>query len=107
MEDYTKLSATLQGELIERGQLCPVELCETFLEKIHNNPDSDSIFSEILEQTALNEAKASRERAKLSNRLSKLDGVCMSWKDLFEMNFRVSKKGAKDQLTSLEKNQEY
>ena len=47
MEDYTKLSATLQGELIERGQLCPVELCETFLEKIHNNPDSDSIFSEI------------------------------------------------------------
>ena len=85
MKDYTKISATLQGELIERGQLCPVELCETFLEKIHNNPDSDSIFSEILEQTALNEAKASRERAKLSNRLSKLDGVCMSWKDLFEM----------------------
>ena len=82
MTDYTNISATLQGKLINDGKLCPVDLFESYSEKITNNSDSEFIFSEILEESARDEAKASRKRAKNNNRLSKLDGICISWKDL-------------------------
>ena len=48
MKDYTNISATLQGKLIGELKLCPVDLFESYIDKIDNTPDKDLIFSEIL-----------------------------------------------------------
>ncbi len=95
MNDYTNISATLQGKLINGGKLCPVDLFESYIEKINNNSDSEFIFSEMLEDSGRDEAKASRKRAKNNNRLSKLDGICISWKDLFEIQNHETMAGSK------------
>ena len=42
-------------------------------------------YSTVTSQLALDQAKESRERAKLGTRLSSLDGVPISWKDLFDI----------------------
>lgn len=94
MQDYTIIPASLQGKLIGEGILCPVDLCEAYIEKINSCLDSDKIFTEILEKSALEEAKASRVRANKGTRLSKLDGICLSWKDLFEMQNRKTLAGS-------------
>ena len=95
MKDYTNISATLQGKLIGECKLCPVDLFESYIDKINNTPDRELIFSEILKESALEEAKASKKRAENDVRLSKLDGVCLSWKDLFQIKNHETQAGSR------------
>ena len=94
MTDYTNISASLQGKLIGEGKLCPVELCESYLDKIKNTETSKLIFSEIMETSARNEAIAAKKRSVKGTRLSDLDGICLSWKDLFEIKNHETNAGS-------------
>ncbi len=72
------------GRGIGMGQIDPVELTETFLTAIAAHPHRDRIYARVTETRARAEAEAAQERAKLGLRRSLLDGVPISWKDLFD-----------------------
>ncbi|MCC7321126.1 MAG: amidase [Rubellimicrobium sp.] len=72
------------GEAIGRGELDPVWLTEDYLAAIRAHPSGDRIYARLTETRALAEAEAARVRARAGLRLSPLDGVPVSWKDLFD-----------------------
>lgn len=77
---------------LEKGSLCPVELVE---ESFANIQSSDpAIFTELLEERALKEAHASRQRRREGNPLSQWDGIPIAWKDLFDIEGRVTTAGS-------------
>ncbi len=94
MEKILKLTATEIGNRISAGKICPVEITEAYLDKIDSYPHSDSIFTEVMNESALTEACESRIRAKNNNRLSVLDGVCISWKDLCDTSGIATEAGS-------------
>lgn len=72
------------GREIGNGHLDPVELTEGFLEAAENHEFGDRIYARLTRKRALAEAEAARKRAKSGHRLGVLDGVPISWKDLFD-----------------------
>ena len=72
------------GQEIAEGKLNPVELAEETLEKIEAHSDKDRIFARVTFDRAIREAHASYKRQKGGDLLSLLDGVPISWKDLFD-----------------------
>ncbi|MBS0563305.1 MAG: amidase [Proteobacteria bacterium] len=77
-------SAAEIGRAIGRGEVSPLWLAEDYLAAIHAHPDADRIYARLTESRALAEAAAAERRAKAGQRLSPLDGVPVSWKDLFD-----------------------
>ena len=84
MEDWLKASAADLGRDIEKGKIDPVELTEAHLSAIEKHPFADRIYARLTETRARAEAKAAADRAKRGLRRSPLDGVPISWKDLFD-----------------------
>ncbi|WP_293575416.1 amidase [Phaeobacter sp.] len=84
MRDWLQQSAADLGRGIAAGDVCPVALTECYLEAIDAHPLRDRIYSSVTHDRALAEAKAAKQRAALGQRLSPLDGVPISWKDLFD-----------------------
>ena len=84
MEKIFNLTATEIGAAIAEEKVCPIELTQGYIEKIKSHPDSGSIFTSVMEESALSQAKAARKRIQNGIRLSALDGVPISWKDLFD-----------------------
>ena len=82
--DWHKKSAAEQGRSIAAGELDPVGLAEGYLEAARENPLSSRIYARMTEDRALAEAMAARDRVKGGHRLGPLDGVPISWKDLFD-----------------------
>ena len=76
-------SAAEIGRAIEAGKACPVELTEATLDAIDRHPDGARIYSAVTRERARAEAMAARNRARAGLRRSPLDGVPISWKDLF------------------------
>ncbi len=85
MSDFNSLTASELGDLIGTGEIDPVELTEYFISQIELSPIGEKIYSTVTSQLALEQAKDSKIRAKLGRRLSSLDGVPISWKDLFDI----------------------
>ena len=83
-EEWRNTSAAALGRGIEAGEICPVELTEAFLDAIDAHPYRDRIFARTQRQQALDVAAAARGRARLGLRSGPLDGVPVSWKDLFD-----------------------
>lgn len=83
-EEWRNTSAAALGRGIEAGEICPVELTEAFLDAIDTHPYRDRIFARTQRQQALDVAAAARGRARLGLRRGPLDGVPVSWKDLFD-----------------------
>ena len=77
-------SASNLGNLISIGKLDPVELTELYLNAIKEEPLTERIYSIVTWDRARIEAKESSERMKSGMRKSILDGVPISWKDLFD-----------------------
>ena len=77
-------TAAQMGREINEDKLDPVELTESVFEKIHASGIKDDVFARLTEERALSEAEAARTRQKSGNRLGLLDGVPVSWKDLFD-----------------------
>ena len=81
---WLKMTACELGCGIGNGSISPVALVKTYLEAIRNHPLNNDIYARISSERALKEATAAEIRVKINNRLSLLDGVPISWKDLFD-----------------------
>jgi aspartyl-tRNA(Asn)/glutamyl-tRNA(Gln) amidotransferase subunit A len=81
---WFNLTACDIGREIEKGRLNPVELTEAWLEEIARHPHGPRIYARTTPARARAEAMAARDRAKAGLRRGPLDGVPLSWKDLFD-----------------------
>jgi aspartyl-tRNA(Asn)/glutamyl-tRNA(Gln) amidotransferase subunit A len=93
MEDWLTESAAELGRGIEAGRIDPVDLTETYLAAIGSHPFRDRIYARLTEERARAEARAASERARAGLRRSPLDGVPISWKDLFDTAGVVTEAG--------------
>ncbi|MFV1440059.1 MULTISPECIES: amidase [unclassified Phaeobacter] len=84
MQEWLTQTAADLGRGIEAGEICPVALTRTYLEAIDAHPKRDRIYTIVTHDRALAEAEAAKLRAAQGQRLSLLDGVPISWKDLFD-----------------------
>lgn len=83
-QNFSQMSASALGRSISQGSLDPVDVCEYFLEAIEKAEDK-TVFLEVTAERARAEALASRNRHKAGRSLGPLDGVPISWKDLFDV----------------------
>ena len=84
MESWSHMTAANLGRDIERGRINPVELTEHFLDAIAVHPLGPRIYARTTETRARGEAMGAAARAKSGLRRGPLDGVPLSWKDLFD-----------------------
>ena len=84
MQEWLWATAADLGRGIGSGEIDPVDLCEVYLAAIDAHPLRDRIYARVTHDRARAEAKAASDRAKAGQRLSALDGVPISWKDLFD-----------------------
>ncbi len=84
MDDWRWMTATALGQGIGIGSIDPVALTETFLSAIAAHPHRDRIYARVTSDRARTEAEAASARAKAGLRRGPLDGVPVSWKDLFD-----------------------
>ncbi|MCF6234625.1 MAG: amidase [Rhodobacteraceae bacterium] len=84
MQDWLNTSASDLGRAIDKGKIDPVELTQTYLTAIDAHPSTNRIYVRVTHDRAMAEAQAAQLRAKAGLRLSPLDGVPISWKDLFD-----------------------
>lgn len=84
MADWTTMSAADLGRGIGAGEIDPVALTETYLDAIRAHAFAPRIYARLTEDRALAEAEAARDRARLGLRRGVLDGVPVSWKDLYD-----------------------
>ncbi|MDT8345637.1 MAG: amidase family protein [Thermohalobaculum sp.] len=82
--DWRKMSAADLGRGIRACRIDPVELAETFLAAIGSHEHGARIYARLTSERAFGEALAARGRAQAGRGLGPLDGVPVSWKDLFD-----------------------
>ncbi|MDX8355105.1 amidase [Cognatiyoonia sp. IB215182] len=84
MQDWRWMKAADLGRGIGAGQIDPVGLTEHFLQAIDTHPHRDRIYARVTHDRARAEAAAASVRAQSGIRRGPLDGVPVSWKDLFD-----------------------
>ena len=84
MNDWLTMTACDLGRAIGAGSIDPVALTQTYLAAIEGHQFANQIYVRVTSERAMSEAKAAADRAKSGHRLSLLDGVPISWKDLFD-----------------------
>lgn len=95
MQEWLTMTAADLGRGIDRGSIDPVDLCQTYLDAIDAHPLRDRIYVRVTRDRALAEAGAAATRARAKLRLSPLDGVPISWKDLFDTAGIATEAGSK------------
>lgn len=94
MQDWLTMTAGDLGRGIGAGMIDPVDLTAAYLEAIDAHPLRDRIYARITDERAMAEARAARDRARAGVRRSPLDGVPISWKDLFDTAGVVTEAGS-------------
>ena len=84
MQDWLWMTAADLGRGIAAGEIDPMALTETYLAAIDAHPMTPRIYARVTHDRARAEAQAASARAKAGQRVSPLDGVPISWKDLFD-----------------------
>ena len=84
MAEWLEMTAADMGRGIARGEIDPVDLTEAYLAAIDAHPLRDRIYARVTAGRARAEAAAARDRARTGQRRGPLDGVPVSWKDLFD-----------------------
>lgn len=84
MQEWLWASAAELGRAIGTGDIEPAALTRVYLDAIEAHPLRDRIYARVTADRAMEEAWAAERRAKEGRRLSLLDGVPISWKDLFD-----------------------
>ena len=84
MADWLKMTASDLGRGIGAGEIDPIELTEVYLAAINAHEYTDRIYARLTEDRARAEAAAAADRAKKGVRRGLLDGVPISWKDLYD-----------------------
>lgn len=82
---WKRPSACDIGRAIGERTQCPIELTEKYLSAIEDHPNRDEIYVRLCPDRARAEAKAAALRAQAGVRKHILDGVPISWKDLFDV----------------------
>ncbi len=83
-ESWLWMTAAELGRGMEAGAIDARALAEVYLDAIDGHPDAPTIFARITPERARAEAAASASRARKGLRRGPLDGVPISWKDLFD-----------------------
>ena len=94
MQDWLTMRAADLGRGIGAGEIDPADLVESFLAAIEAHPDASRIYVRVTADRARDEARAARDRARSGMRLSPLDGVPVSWKDLYDMSGVATESGS-------------
>lgn len=81
---WSNMTAAALGREIAAGRINPVELTEFFLDRIVSHPLAPRIYARATSTRARGEAMGAAARAKAGLRRGLLDGVPLSWKDLFD-----------------------
>ncbi|WP_375260634.1 amidase [Palleronia sp.] len=84
MSDWAGKSAAELGRGIGEGRIDPVDLTEAALSAIDGHDLSPRIYARATPDRARAEAAAARKRAQAGVRRGLLDGVPISWKDLYD-----------------------
>ncbi len=82
--DWLKLTAAELGRRIGSGRINAVELTEACLDASSSHPLQSRIYALMTPGRARTEALAAAARAKAGHRRGLLDGVPVSWKDLYD-----------------------
>jgi aspartyl-tRNA(Asn)/glutamyl-tRNA(Gln) amidotransferase subunit A len=82
--NWLHMTASDLGRAIGAGKIHAVELTEAFLEAIDNHPLRERIYTRTTPRRARSMTLAAAGRAKAGLRIGLLDGVPLSWKDLFD-----------------------
>lgn len=83
------------GRGIGAGEIDPVALTEAYLEAAESHPHRDRIYTCLTPERARAEAGAAAERARHGVRRGLLDGVPISWKDLFDTAGTATEAGSR------------
>ena len=83
-EAWLSMTAADLGRGIGRGDIAPTDLTEVYFDAMARHQFTDRIYARTTPDRARAEAAAADARAKAGQRLSPLDGVPISWKDLFD-----------------------
>jgi aspartyl-tRNA(Asn)/glutamyl-tRNA(Gln) amidotransferase subunit A len=78
------MTAADLGRAIGAGDIDPAALTDVYLDAIDTHKHRDRIYARVTHDRARAEAAAASERAKSGLRRGPLDGVPISWKDLFD-----------------------
>ena len=78
------MTAADLGRGIEAGAIDPRELTEVYLAAIDGHPQGPGIYARAMPERARAEADGAAARARTGLRRGPLDGVPVSWKDLFD-----------------------
>ena len=82
---FEEMTALALGREFEEGKADPREVTEAYLERARRLDPDRRVYVSLLEKRARAEAAAAHDRAKRGFRLHALDGVPLSWKDLFDV----------------------
>ena len=85
MDDWRMKPAAEQGRALARGEITSRDLTEAYLAAIDAHPARDDIYVTATPERARAEADAADGRLKAGNAASPLDGVPISWKDLYDV----------------------
>ena len=83
-ESWLWMTAGELGRGIAAGAIDPRELAEVYLGAIDGHPQAPAIYARTTPERARAEADAAAGRARAGLRRGPLDGVPVSWKDLFD-----------------------
>ena len=88
------MTAADLGRGIDAGDIDPIDLCEAYLGAIATHEYRDQIYARLTKDRARAEAAAASVRAKSGVRRGLLDGVPISWKDLYDTAGTVTEAGS-------------
>lgn len=83
-DKWLQQTASDLGRGIAAGEIDPLDLTKLYLEAARSHAFGTRIYARLTQERALAEAEAAAHRAKLGQRRGLLDGVPISWKDLFD-----------------------
>ncbi len=94
-DSWRNMSAADLGRGFGAGAIDPLDLAEAFLEAMATNAETPRIYSRTTPERARAGAAGAAERARAGTRLGPLDGVPISWKDLFDIAGEPTEAGSK------------
>jgi aspartyl-tRNA(Asn)/glutamyl-tRNA(Gln) amidotransferase subunit A len=94
-ESWLWMSAADLGRGIDAGAIDPRDLAEVYLAAIAAHPDAERVYVRTMPGRARAEADAAAARAQAGVRRGPLDGVPVSWKDLFDTAGTATEAGSR------------
>lgn len=94
-QDWLKMTAADLGRGIAKGRIDPIDLCDAYIDAIETHPLARRIYARTTCDRARAEAEAASARARSGTRRGPLDGVPLSWKDLFDTAGTATEAGSR------------